>query len=82
MARGRHPSKQIEAAIAYAESLGWRAVKSGGRAHSWGRLLCPHSDQSGCIVYVYTTPRDDDNHANKIRRLVDKCTCSVDNEDA
>ena len=74
-ARSRHPSKPIEQAIAIAESLGWRVEKSNGRAHSWGRLLCPNADESGCIVFVYTTPRDEDNHARKIRKLVEKCVC-------
>lgn len=81
-ARPRHPSKQIEEAISYAEDKGWRVEKAGARAHSWGRLLCPLADESGCIVFVYTTPRDDDNHARKVKRLVDKCTCMDEAEEA
>lgn len=32
--RPRHPNKHIEAAVQYAESLGWRFIK--GHGHRWG----------------------------------------------
>jgi hypothetical protein len=34
MARPRHPNKEIEAAVAHAETLGWRVVPISG--HAWG----------------------------------------------
>ncbi len=37
--RKRHPNKEIEAALRYAESYGWRVIASGH--HAWGKLYCP-----------------------------------------
>ncbi|HEY3984422.1 hypothetical protein [Cedecea sp.] len=76
MARQRHPQKEIEAALSYAEFQGWR-VKEGG-AHCWGKLYCPWNDKACrcgefCISCVWSTPRNAQNHARQIRRLVDGC---------
>ena len=71
MGRPRHPDKHIEAAIHYAESLGWKVVLSNG--HAWGRLFCPKSTRQGCIVSVWSTPRNPFAHARRIRREVDMC---------
>ncbi len=69
--RARHPNKNIEAAVAYAEGLGWRVEISGG--HAWGRLFCPLRSREGCKVSVYSTPKNPENHARHIRREVDLC---------
>jgi hypothetical protein len=37
-----HPNKHIRDAVDYAISQGWRLVKSGPRAHAWGRLYAQH----------------------------------------
>lgn len=71
MARFRHPNKHIERAVRYAESLGRRVVTSEG--HAWGRLFCPHANRDGCIISVWSTPRNPENHARQIRREVDGC---------
>lgn len=71
--RPRHPNKHIEAAVAYAESLGWRVEKSSGRAHCWGTLYCPRHDRDGCKVAVYSTPRVPENHARQLRSAVELC---------
>lgn len=76
MARRKHPVKEIEAALCYAESQGWR-VKQGG-SHCWGKLLCPWNDKTCrcgefCISCVLSTPRSEGNHARQIRRVVDGC---------
>ena len=34
--RPRHPDKDIEAAIAHAEELGWTVKKRIGKTHAWG----------------------------------------------
>src|SRR5881227_3578283 len=39
MARPRHPNKEIEAAVRYAEARGWTLTPAKG--HAWGRLRCP-----------------------------------------
>ncbi len=69
MTRSRHPSKEVEAAVAYAESLGWTVRKMG----HWGRMFCPHADRDGYQVGVNGTPRDAGNHARQIIRAVDRC---------
>ena len=71
MTRPRHPDKHIEKAISYAESLGWRVEISEG--HAWGRLFCPLSTREGCIVSVWSTPKNPENHARHIGREVDLC---------
>lgn len=71
MGRPRHPNKHIEKAVKYAESLGWRVEIS--RAHGWGHLLCPQATREGCIVGVWSTPKNPENHARHIRREVDQC---------
>lgn len=72
MARPRHPNKEIEAAVAYAEALGWRVVPISG--HAWDRLYCRWAGRDGCMVSVWSTPRNAENHARAIRRDVARCT--------
>lgn len=69
MTRPRHPKKEVEEAIQYAEAKGWRWRAMG---HS-GRLFCPQADRNGCQVGVNGTPRDSGNHAKQIMRAVDRC---------
>lgn len=71
ISRPRHPKPAVEKAVQYAEQLGWRVVISNG--HAWGRLLCPFSTRDGCIVSVWSTPRNPENHARHIRKVVDGC---------
>lgn len=73
MGRKKHPQKEIEEAIKYAESRGWKYKKSGKSAHSWGRLLCPEASVEGCQMSIWSTPSNNENHANQIRRKVDSC---------
>jgi hypothetical protein len=67
--RPRHPNKEIEAAVASAESKGWTCRMQG----HWGRLYCPHSDRNGCQVGVSGTPKNPGNHARQITRAVERC---------
>ena len=73
MSRNDHPNKEIRKAIDEALDIGWMLKKSSGHAHAWGRLFCPADDQSGCIVSIYSTPRNSQNHAAQIRRKVNAC---------
>jgi hypothetical protein len=74
MARARHTRKEIEAAVAYAESRGWTFVKAKARAHIWGTLRCPQGDRTGCTAFVHSTPEVPQDHADLIRKKVDRCT--------
>jgi hypothetical protein len=70
-ARPRHPHKEIEAAVRYAEAKGWTCEMSKG--HAWAHLLCPHHDRDGCLIGVWSTPRNREGHARAIMRQVDRC---------
>lgn len=77
MARRIHPQKDIEAALTYAESQGWRILPGG--SHCWGKMFCPWNDKTCrcgefCISCIWSTPRNAGNHARLIRRVVDKCS--------
>ncbi len=76
MLRKVHPNKEIEQAIKYAEKHGWR-IEVGG-AHAWGKLYCPYHDKACrggefCIASIWSTPRNVENHAKQIRRVVNNC---------
>jgi hypothetical protein len=78
VADDRHPSKVIEAALAYARSCGWIVIKStGGSAHAWGDMRCPGDCPQ---VSIYSTPRVPEHHARALRRAVDRCPQSTDEE--
>jgi hypothetical protein len=69
--RRRHKNKAIHAAVRYALGRGWTLIEA--RSHAWGRLRCPHRGRDGCLFSVWSTPRDPDEHARYIRRMVDRC---------
>ena len=71
--RNRHPNKEIEEAIKYAEQNGWSYKTSGNSAHAWGQLLCPLHTREGHRLSIWSTPRSAYNHAQQIRRAVDRC---------
>lgn len=73
MHRKQHPNREIEAAIRYAESHGWRYKNTGNSAHAWGQLLCKLETRDGCRMSVWSTPRNAYNHAAQIRKRVDQC---------
>ena len=77
MKRSRHPKKEIEEAIRYAEDHGWR-IEVGG-SHAWGRMYCPYNDQECrcgefCMTSIWSTPRNSWSHARMLKRVVDNCT--------
>jgi len=52
MVRPKHPNKEIEQAIRYAELKGWRYQSLGHSAHAWGRLLCPLASREGHAMSI------------------------------
>ena len=76
-ARSTHPRKEIEAALRYAESQGWR-VEVGG-SHAWGRIYCPFNSRlcrcgEFCITSIWSTPRSPESHARALKRVVENCS--------
>ena len=85
MPRTAHPKKELEQAIRYAETNGWR-VEVGG-SHAWGRMYCPYNDvecRCGdfCIVSTRSTPKNPGNFARQLKRVVDNCTARKRADDA
>lgn len=73
----RHPAKEVEDAIRYAEERGWVVVRAFGHTHLWGRLYCCGRSGVGlCQIGVWSTPRNPHGHAKRIRQVVDACRCS------
>lgn len=77
MARKKHPHKDIEYALRYAEGQGWRIDDKGG--HAWGKIYCPYNDNDCrcgefCIASVWSTPKSPTAHARQITRVVHNCT--------
>ena len=75
--RKKHPKKEIESVLQYAEQSGWRIIVGGG--HAWGKLYCPENDKECrcgefCISSIWSTLRSPTNHAKQIKRIVDNCT--------
>jgi hypothetical protein len=70
VARKRHPKKEVEAALQYAEHHGW-TVTDTASGHRWGVAVCP----GDCTppTSIWSTPRVPANHARHIRRNVDRC---------
>jgi hypothetical protein len=77
MTRTKHPQKDVEAALAHAETQGW-CIENGG-AHAWGKMYCPYNDEEcrcgiHCITSIWSTPKNPGNFAKALRRVVDNCT--------
>jgi len=75
--RAKHPKKEVEEALRYAEEAGWRV--SVGGSHAWGKVYSPYDDEECrcgefCIASVWSTPKNAGNHAHQIKRVVDNCT--------
>jgi hypothetical protein len=48
MARPVHPDKDIEAAVSFAESQGWRHIPPGNSAHAWGSAPAAGAEIASC----------------------------------
>lgn len=79
--RNRHPIKEIEEAIRFAEEAGWSCVGCSG--HAWGKILCPWNDTdcrcgTFCQKSIWSTPRVPEDLAAQIRRSVDGCVRHIE----
>ncbi len=72
MARRRHPKKEVEEVLRYAEQHGWTVVPTAS-GHRWGYMRCPEVTQQGHQESVWSTPRNPVFHAARLRRAVDRC---------
>jgi hypothetical protein len=53
MPRKSHPKKEVEAALRYSESMGWRIEVGGG--HAWGKMYA-HAETSNAVVANSASP--------------------------
>jgi len=86
MVRSKHPNKDIEATLQYAEKYRWTVKKSKGSAHCWGQMLCPSNNKACrggicCQQSVWSTPKSPLNHSRALKRIVDKCQFLGDDND-
>lgn len=77
MTNSSHANKDVNEALRYAASQGWRMTIGG--SHCWGRMYCPYNDQDCrcgefCITSIWSTPKNPGNYSKAIRRVVDNCT--------
>jgi hypothetical protein len=75
MSRSRHPSKDVEKALQFAEQQGWK-VRLGGH---WGFLYCPYNNvqcRGGyrCKAGIWSTPANASLHAKQLKEVVYGCT--------
>lgn len=77
MGRRKHSKKEVEEALKYAESQGWRVAVGG--SHAWGKIYCPYNDADCrcgefCITSIWSTPRNPGSHARALIQVVDSCS--------
>lgn len=70
--RTRHPKKDVERVLRFAEEQGWSVVATQG-GHRWGEMVCAHEGREACRYSVWSTPKNAGNHANRLRQHVRNC---------
>jgi hypothetical protein len=68
MTRAGHPKKEVEKALKAAEAADW-AVTPTTAGHRWGKAECG----KGCVISIWSTPKNSGNHAKQIDRAVRNC---------
>jgi len=79
MTRKKHPNKEIEEVLKYAEVRNWRVENSNG--HPFGQMYCPYSrsistcesSEKWCRVSLWSTPKNTGSHARQLKKVVDRC---------
>ena len=64
-----HSKKEVRHALNDAVAAGFLVKESGGHGHSWGYINCQYAECMGRMS-VWSTPRDQDDHAEQIRRFI------------
>ena len=80
MARGVHPKKEVRKALKELKAAGWTIEVAAGRnPHRWGTATCPHRHPDGpdtvssCVHGIRSTPRNESDHAKRLRWALRKC---------
>lgn len=86
MARNKHPDKDIEKALQYAEQNVWIIEKRAGSSHAWGVMKCPNNNPMCrsalyCLKSIWCTPKNTQNFSREIKRIVDGCQFHIEDDD-
>lgn len=73
MSRREHPNKEIDAVVEEAVRSGW-TLSISKKGHAWGQLFCEFKSRGGCILRVWSTPRNPEAFAKDLRRRIAKCS--------
>lgn len=65
---GRHPRNPVAHALDAAKDADLEVVEV-HKGHRWGKIVCP---KCGEDQGVWSSPKDDDNHAKQITRFIAK----------
>ncbi|WP_126462697.1 hypothetical protein [Providencia rustigianii] len=64
----------MQQAIEYAELQGWFIVMGSHSSHCYAKLRCGIEGHQDHMLSIWSTPRNPENHAKQIKRMVDKCS--------
>ena len=70
--KGTGVQKDVEAALVELEEAGWTVTPTSS-GHRWGVARCGEASRSGCQVSIWSTPRSPGNHAQQLRRTLERC---------
>lgn len=72
MSKWSHSQPEVRRALDEADAANLRVVPTTAHGHSWGYIDCVNLDcpNPQRRYYVDSTPKDQDNEANRIRRFV------------
>jgi len=66
-----HSKKQVRKALDDIDPKDFKVTPTGAQGHSWGFIDCLKETCKGRF-YVWSTPEDEDSHARKIRRFIQR----------
>lgn len=67
-----HSKKQVRKALDEVDPADFKVMPTAdAHGHSWGYIDCLYEACKGRF-YIWSTPEDEDRHANKIRRFIQR----------
>jgi len=66
-----HSKKQVRKALDEIDPAKFKVVPTEAHGHCWGYIDCLHEDCKGRF-YIWSTPEDEDSHARKVGRFVQR----------
>jgi hypothetical protein len=66
-----HSKKQVRKALDEIDPEDFKVTPTEAHGHSWGYIDCLNKACKGRF-YVWSTPEDEDSHARKIRRFIQR----------